>query len=315
MLITGATGFIGRALGEKLAAQGWRVRGTVRSPGKEAGLPAGVEAVMVESVGPDTDWSEALAGVGAVVHLAARVHVMKETASDPLAEFRLVNAAGTENLARSAAQAGVHRLVFLSSIGVHGKSDHGRPLSEQDEPRPEDPYSASKWEAEQALHRVSRETGLETVILRPPLVYGPKAPGNFARLMGLVQRNLPLPLAGVKNRRSMIYIGNLVSSIITCLDHPGAAGRIFLVSDGEDVSTPELIRRMAAAAGRPARLFPFPFFLIRLAARLTGRSEDVERVLGSLTIDSQKISRDLGWKPPYTMAQGLAASARRPWKT
>ncbi len=257
-----------------------------------------------------TDWKPFLDGIEVVVHLAARAHVMKETALDTLAEFRQVNVAGTERLERMSVKAGVRRLLYISSIGVNGNHTVDTPFTENDLPYPNEEYAVSKWEAEQVLLRVAKETGLEVVILRPPLVYGPNAPGNFGRLYRLVRCGLPLPLGTIYNRRSLVYLGNLVSAISACVRSPAAAGQTFLVSDGEDVSTPELIRRIAVALRHPARLFPFPPKLLRLAGMLTGRSEIVDRLVNSLVIDSSKIRRELNWMPPYTMEQGLAETAK-----
>ncbi len=288
---------------DELLAQGFSLVAGVRK--HFAALSDEVLQHVVGDLLPDTDWSEALVGVDVVIHAAARVHVMKENAVDPLAAFRLVNVAGTERLASMAARAGVRRFVFLGSIGVNGNMTHEQPFTEEDKPRPYIPYTLSNLEAEQVLKEISARTGTEVVIIRSPLVYGPFNPGNFLRLLNLIDRGLPLPLASVGNRRSLIYLENMVDAIITCINHPKAAGQTYLVSDGEDVSTPELIRRVAAALGRPARLFPFPPSLMRFAGRLTGKSEAVDRLFGSLVVDSSKIRRELGWKPPYTVEQGL----------
>ena len=304
VLVTGATGFVGRRLCERLTADGWQVRGTIRSTERSGTFPAGVEVVQIESIGAGTDWSDALAGVDTIVHLAARVHVMNDTSSDPLSAFRQVNVAGTERLARMAATNGVKRFIYISSVKVNGE-DCEKPFTERDIPAPEDPYGVSKWEAEQVLHKVAEETGLEVVILRPPLVYDPGVKANFLSLFKIVDRGIPLPLKNINNSRSFIYLENLVDAILTCLTHPKAAGQTYLVSDCEDVSTPELIRRVAAALGRPARLFLFPPSLMRFAGKLFGKTDAVDRLVSSLIIDSSKIRKELGWKPPYTMEEGL----------
>ena len=308
ILITGVNGFVGRALCKVMLAKGWQVRGTIRSAKDMASLLSGVEAVEIQSIGTDTDWASALTGVDTIVHLAARVHVMRDTSTDSLAAFHEVNVKGTERLARTAAASGVKRFIFLSSIKVSGE---GRkpPYTEHDSPAPQDFYGVSKWEAEQVLQKIAAETGLEVVILRPPLVYGPGVKANFLSLFKIVDRGIPLPLDRINNRRSFIYLENLVDAIVTCVNHPKAAGQTYLASDGEDVSTPELIRRVADALGRPARLFPVPPSLMRLAGKLFGKSEAVDRLLGSLVVDSSKIRRELGWKPPYTMEQGLKETA------
>lgn len=308
VLVTGANGFVGQALCKRLLKDGWKVMGVVRSPEGSASLAAGVISLITGAMGADTDWSESLTGVDTVVHLAARVHVMTDTALDPLAAFREVNVAGTECLARLAAKVGVRRFIYISSVKVNGE---GRNVSysEKDIPAPEDPYGVSKWEAEQALHKIAAETGLEIVILRPPLVYAPGVKANFLSLFKIVDRGIPLPLSGINNQRSFIYLGNLVDAIVTCINHPKASGQTYLVSDREDVSTPELIRRVAAALGRPARLFSFPLSLMRFAGKLFGKTDAVERLISSLTSDSSKIQRELNWRPPYTMEQGLRETA------
>jgi nucleoside-diphosphate-sugar epimerase len=232
-------------------------------------LPSGVEGVMVGDIGSETDWSEALDGIEGIVHLAARVHVMRESVVDPLAAFRDVNVAGTECLARQAAEAGVKRLVYLSSVKVHGE-ENDVPYSEEDTLLSQDPYGVSKYEAEEVLKKVAVETGLEIVILRPPLVYGLGVKANFLRLLKLIHKGIPLPLGLVRNRRSMVYLDNLVSGILACLEHHRAAGETFLVSDGEDVSTAELVQKMASAMGRRAVFLPVPVFMLKaLAIALT----------------------------------------------
>jgi nucleoside-diphosphate-sugar epimerase len=268
-----------------------------------------LETTSIGNIGPETNWADALTGIEAVVHLAARVHVLKESARNPLAEFRLVNVAGTERLARMAASAGVRRLVYVSSIKVNGEHTHEFPFTEADTPGPQDAYGLSKWEAELALLKIAAETGLEVVIVRPPLVYGPGAGGNFLRMMDWVNRGFPLPLGSIHNSRSLIYLGNLVDALVTCVVDPRAAGNLFLVSDGEDVSTPDLIRRLAQAIERRPLLIHFPPALLRLAGLLTGKSAEVERLLGSLRVDSSKIRRELRWTPPFSMMQGLRATA------
>lgn len=248
--------------------------------------------------------------VDVVTHLAARVHVMHDEASDPLEEFRKVNVAGTENLARQAAKAGVKRLVYVSSIKVNGEATReGGKFSECDMPSPQDPYGISKCEAEQVLHCVAKETGLEIVIVRPPLVYGPGVKGNFAQMLKVLARGIPLPLASVDNKRSLVYVGNLVDALILCATHPAAVGQTYLVNDGEDISTSDLLRRLSVEMGHPARLFPCPKALLKLAGLLTGRADQVERLLGSLQVDSSKIRRELGWQPPYALEQGLRVTA------
>lgn len=300
VLVTGANGFIGRALCDVLAASGRRVRKAVRMP--VPGLP---DAMAVGDIGANTDWRTALKGVSGVVHLAARTHVLRETGTDPLAEYRKINVSGTECLARSAAAGGVRRLVFVSSVKVNGERTEERPFTENGAPRPEDAYGISKWEAEQALSRIAADTGLEVVVLRPPLVYGPGVKGNFLRLINLVARGVPLPLGAVDNRRSFIYSGNLTGAITTALDASQAAGRTYLVSDGEDVSTPDLVRGLARALGVKPRLLALPLAALGLAATLAGKGAEFARLTGSLQVDSARIRRELDWEPRYGLTQGL----------
>lgn len=305
-LVTGASGFVGRSLCAELLRRGYAIRAAVRSGNARVD---NVEQAIVGPIGGGTDWSAALRGVDVVIHLAARVHVMRETAGDPLAEFLKVNLHGTENLARQAAQAGVKRLVYVSSIKVNGEQTSAVPFSERDSAHPQDPYGISKWEAEQALHRVAKETGLEVVIVRPPLVYGAGGKGNFTQMLKVLAKGIPLPLASVRNLRSLIYVENLVDVLIVCAIHPAAAGQTYLVSDGESVSTPELLHRLAESMGVPSRVFPFPLALLKFAGKLTGKSAQVERLLSSLQVDSGKIRRELDWTPSYTLQQGLQATA------
>jgi nucleoside-diphosphate-sugar epimerase len=300
VLVTGASGFIGRALCDTLSARGMSVRAAVREPSSMTG-----DVRVVGEIGPDTEWRRALHGVDAVVHLAARVHVMRDAAADPLAAFRAVNVAGTERLARECAASQVRRLVFVSSIKVNGERTLGRPFSEADPPAPEDAYGVSKLEAEQALQRVAAATGLEAAIVRPCLVYGPGVRGNLGRLLAMIERGVPLPLASVDNRRSLIGLTTLCDLLARCITHPSAAGETWLASDGEDLSTPELIRALAAGAERTARLVPFPPRWLELAARLAGARGAYERACGSLQADSSKARRSLDWRPPLSAMEGL----------
>jgi nucleoside-diphosphate-sugar epimerase len=270
----------------------------------------GAETVIVRQIDGQSDWTAALQDVEVVIHLAARVHVMQDTSADPLAEFRKVNVQGTENLARQAARAGVRRLVYVSSIKVNGEGTSGsQGYSECDMPAPQDAYGISKWEAEQALHRVAQETGLEVVVVRPPLVYGPGVKGNFISLLAAVGKGIPLPLSGADNARSLVYVGNLADALIACATHPAAAGQTYLVSDGTAVSTATLVEKIAGALDRRSRSFYFPPVLMRAAAALLGRSAQIDRLFGSLRVDDEKIRRELGWVPPYTLEQGLRATA------
>lgn len=307
VLVTGANGFVGQALCVEAKRRGLAVRGAVRAP---CNLPPGIESLMVGAIDDKTDWTAALRDVEVVIHLAARVHVMNDTSANPLAEFRLVNVKGTENLARQAAKARVKRLVYVSSIKVNGEETVGsESYSEQDAPAPQDPYGISKWEAEQALRCVAHETGLEVVIVRPPLVYGPGVGGNFISLFAAADKGVPLPLGGADNARSLIYVGNLVDALITCATHSHAVGQTYLVSDGNAISTANLVDKISQALGRRSRSFYFPSVLLHMAAELLGRSNQINRLFGSLQINDRKICRELNWTPPYTLEQGLRATA------
>lgn len=303
ILVTGASGFVGRPLCAELNKRGQIVRAALRST---MGPFSNVEVVLVGEIDGGTNWATALRDVDVVMHLAARVHVMQDDSTNPLQEFRKVNVEGTERLALSAAASGVKRLVYVSSIKVNGEGTcGGKRFTETDAPSPGDPYGISKWAAEQALRRVAQETGLEVVIVRPPLAYGAGVKGNFAKMLKVLAEGIPLPLASARNLRSLIHVENLVDALIACATYPAAAGQTYLVCDGEDISTPDLLRQLGAAMGHPARLFPCPPVLLKLAGRLTGNSDKVERLLGSLQIDNGKIRRELGWKPQYTLQQGL----------
>lgn len=299
VLVTGANGFVGRAVCVRLSAQGHDVVKGVR-------IAHEPDETSIGDIDNATAWDAVLKNCDAVVHLAARVHVMNETAVDPLIEFRRVNTAGTLNLARQAAAVGIKRFIYMSSIKVNGEAGifSGAMLAQ-----PQDAYAQSKWEAETGLQAVAATTGLELVILRPPLVYGPGVSANFLRLLQSVNRRTPLPFGLIRNRRSLIYIGNLADAVSVSVTHPHAAGRTYLVSDGEDVSTPELIRLMAECLGRPARLLPVPPSWLRFAGGLIGKTAEVDRLLGSLALDSAPIREELGWLPPSSLYEGLQATA------
>ena len=310
VLITGADGFTGKSLCSFLAGTGVVVRAAVRGKSMDA-PPAGAEsAVPVGDIGPETDWSNALEGVDAVVHLAARNHVLREKEPDPGAEFRRINLQGTIRLAESAAAAGVGRLVFLSTLHVLGHQSGANPFGPGDPPAPPNPYAQSKWEAERSLMRIAADTGMEAVIIRPPLVYGPGVKANFLRLLNLVHRGFPLPLAGVKNRRSFVGISNLTGFVETCLFHPSAAGGTFHVSDGEDISTPELIGRLALLMSRSSRLVHLPPSLLGAAAGLAGRGHAWRQLTGTLTTDIGKSRQMLSWNPPCSLEDGLKDTVR-----
>lgn len=307
-LVTGATGFVGKRLLSVMASgTQWRITGATRSA---AELPPSVTPAPITDLTEKTDWSSALNEVSAVVHLAARVHVMNDDSATPLTEFRRTNAEGTVNLAEQAAAAGVRRFVFVSSIKVNGEStEQDSPFTAEDAPAPVDPYGISKAEAEDALHRISSETGMEVVIIRPPLIYGPGVKANFGAMMQWLSCGVPLPLGRTENERSLLALDNLVDLIITCLDHPAAANQTFLASDDEDVSTSELLRRMGQALGRPARLVPVPPALMRWAARAVGKESLYQRLFGSLQLNVRKTRETLNWTPPLSLDDGLRQAA------
>ncbi len=305
LLITGATGFVGRALSSETTSRGYSVLQAVRK------IPLEIGQIFIADINGGIDWTEALDKVDSVVHLAARVHVMSDKSADPSAEFRRVNVEGTVNLARQAAAAGVRRFVYLSSIKVNGEfTEVGLPFTADDDPAPEDPYGVSKQKAEQALRQIAAETGLEVVIIRPPLVYGPGVKANFASMMRWLASGTPLPLAGVTaNRRSLVALDNLVDLIVTCLHHPAAANQTFLVSDGEDLSTAELLKRMGAALGQPARLFSVPLTLLKLGTTVLNKPGIYQRLCSSLQLDISKTRQLLGWAPPISVDEGLRRAA------
>lgn len=305
VLVTGTTGFIGSALLRKLDSTGFFTRLAARNAIRERDI------FIVESIDGSTDWAEGVQECSTVIHLAARVHVMHEKATNPLAEFRRVNVEGTLALAQQAAIAGVQRFIFLSSIKVNGEQTvSGQCFVPSDGPNPSDPYGISKSEAEEGLRRISEKTGMEVVIIRPVLVYGPGVKANFLAMMHWLSRGVPLPLGGImENRRSLVFLDNLVDLIVTCIDHPSAANQTFLVSDDDDMSTTALLRRMAAALGKPARLIPVPARLIILGARMIGRPDIAQRLCGSLRVDISKTKALLGWSPPVGVDEGLRRTA------
>lgn len=308
VLVTGGNGFVGRAVVESLLATGIPVTAAVRRA--EAQVLPKARKVVVDALGASTLWSTALEGVDAVIHTAARVHVMNEQAIDPLTMYRQMNVDGTLALARQAAHSGVRRFVFVSSIKVNGEQTApGHPFDADQPVAPTDPYGLSKHEAEQGLLRLARETAMEVVIIRPVLVYGPGVGANFASLMRWLKRGVPLPLGAVRNRRSLVSLDNLVDLIAVCLDHPNAVNQVFLVSDGEDLSTTDLLRRLGQALGRRPLLLPVPPRLLALAAHLVGGASIAQRLLGSLQVDIDKNRRLLGWQPAVTVDHALRTTA------
>lgn len=307
VLVTGANGFIGRPLCAELSRQGQSVRAAVRSKN----LPIEhVETVPVGVIDGETDWTNALPGIKVVVHLAARVHVMKANASDPVDELHKVNVEGAWNLARQAHDAGVQRFIFISSIKVNGDSTPlGQPYTAENQPAPIDCYGISKCEAEDALRRLADETGMEMVIIRPPLVYGPGVKANFHSMMYWLKKGIPLPLGAIQNKRSFVALDNLIDLIITCIDHPAAANQTFLAGDGEDLSTTELLQRLGKALGKPAKLFPMPIWALKAGATLLGKRSMAQRLCNSLQVDISKACDLLGWQPPVSVDDALKKAA------
>lgn len=290
-LVTGATGFVGTHLISHLSKQGYLV-----SP---------ISRANFGDITPFSDWGSALSGIDTVIHLAARVHLMKDDTANPLAAYRTTNTASTLHLARQAAAAGVRRFIFLSTIKVNGEGLE-TPYTEQDIPAPGDPYAISKWEAEQGLQEIAAQTRMEIIILRPPLIYGPGVKANFLRLIQWVERGIPLPLGKVSNQRSLLYIDNLVDAIHTCIEHPAAANQTFLVCDNESLSTAELIRKMAVQFQRKPKLLNVPLTLLLPLFSMLGRKQEADRLLGSLLLDNRKIRQMLEWRPPFSIDEGLA---------
>jgi nucleoside-diphosphate-sugar epimerase len=301
--LTGAAGFIGRVVCRRLYNEGYDVRAVVRS------LPSAAvsshEVCCIGEIGPDTRWDDTLAGVDVVVHLAARAHILHERTRDPEREYWRTNVAGTERLARAAMGCGVRRFIYVSSIGVVGNQTPLQPFSESDPPQPHDVYTRSKYEAECRLHEARASGHMELVIIRPPLVYGPGVPGNFALLLKAVHARLPLPVKSVYNRRSYIYSDNLADFIMRCMEHPQAMNEIFVVSDGEDISTPELVTRIARAMGRTPMLLPCNIRLMKAVAKVIGKSDLFIKLCGSLCVNSQKACKLMNWAPPFSLDAGL----------
>lgn len=316
VLVTGANGFVGKALVQRVASEpGYLAIAAVREGERSGASVGGLHDAMLRWVElGDLAGAELIpdlfAGVEVVVHCAARVHIMHEVNADPLSAFRAVNLNGTLNLARAAVQAGVRRFVFLSTVKVHGEgTPYGKPFTADAVLCPVDPYAVSKMEAERALMVLAAETGLEVVIVRPPLVYGPGVKANFLNMMKWLNNGIPLPFGAIRNDRSLVALDNLVDFLMVCLDHPNAAGQAFLISDGESLSTADLLRRLGAALGKPARLLSVPTALVQGAGIVLGKRIMVERLCGSLQVDIGKARTLLGWMPPVSVDNALASTA------
>ncbi|NML30854.1 UDP-glucose 4-epimerase family protein [Paraburkholderia antibiotica] len=308
IVVTGANGFVGQAVSRALLRRGDRVVGVVRRA--QSGVE-GMQEWLLDTedfAGIEQRWPVALT-CDAVVHLAARVHVMHETLTDPLAAYRATNVEGSLRVAAAARRAGARRFVFVSSIKAVGEASARQPIAETDPPAPADPYGISKLEAERALFDYGRESGLEVVVVRPPLVYGPGVRANFLQLMNAIAKGIPLPLGAVAARRSLVFVDNLADAIVHCTTDPRAAGETFHVTDGRDLSVPELVRLLATQLHAPARLVPVPAGVLRVAGRLSGRSAQIERLIGELRLDSSHIRERLGWYPPHTIEHGLLETA------
>lgn len=310
VLITGVNGFVGTALADKLVDKGFIVNGAVRSLRSNSSSGT-IAKFAITDIDSSTDWRQALQDVDVVIHLAARVHVMNDTAIDTLPEFRRVNVDGTLNLARQSVEAGVQRFIFISSVKVNGEGTLlGHPYRAEDPPAPVDPYGISKREAEDALRQLASETGMAVVIIRPPLIYGPGVKANFLSMMRWLAKGVPLPLGAIHNKRSLLALDNLVDLILTCIHHPAAANETFLASDGQDLSTTELLQRMAAALGKKTYLLPVPGLLLEWGARLLGKQAITQRLCGSLQVDISKARNLLDWKPPVSLDEALRRTAQ-----
>lgn len=309
VLVTGATGFVGRALCAHLSRNGWHVRASIRAAA-DSGLEPSCEIIRVRDIGPDTSWLEAVSGMDAVVHLAARVHVMRDRGSDILEQYRRINTAGTLALARASAHARVGRFIFMSKVKVHGERTDAMPFSDSDLPHPIDPYAISKLEAELGLAEIGNTSGLETVSFRPPLIYGPGVKGNFSRLMSLIRRRIPLPVASIANSRSLLCVDNLTSAIEAALAAPSPITGSYLISDDYDLSTPDLVNRISAAMGLRPLLFRCPPSLLQVAGGIVGRGGEVSRMIESLQVDCSLLKQKLGWFPVVDVDAGIAAATQ-----
>ena len=310
ILITGIRGFVGQAVCARLRQDNLHMlAGTTRAPNSEAG-PERVPLYHIPKIGPETDWAQAVSGAEIVIHLAARVHIMKDRSPNPFAAFCRVNSEGTKTLAIQAAAAGVKRFVYISTVKVAGERSPGRGFTENDIAKPEDNYSISKWKAEQNLADIAKTTKMEIVVLRPPLIYGPGVKGNFNNLLKAVESGTILPLGSIRNKRSLLFVGNLADAISVVVNHPNAGNQTFFVSDDDDTSTPELIKSISVALGRKTRLLNFPLSLLKTAGFLIGKSNTIRRLSGSLTVDINHIKTHVGWQPPFSMEDGLKDTAK-----
>lgn len=321
ILVTGANGFVGREVLRMLLSSGHSVRACVRSKASKQQLQEAftnnkhLDTVITGNIGPETNWEKALEDINCVVHLAARVHILNETAPDPLAEFRKVNVEGTRKIAEYSAKMGVSRFVYLSSISVNGKQNFGKTadsqkLTENDPPNPQTPYGISKFESENLLNDLCQKSNMKVVILRPPLVYGPEVGANFLRLLKLVKSGIPLPLASVRNKRSYLYVKNLADVILHIVNKSDISSDTYLIDDNFSISTGDVIRSIGKQINKPARLLPFPTKLLILLAKVTGKSALIDRLLSASIIDSRKISEKLEWSPPYTFQEGIEATTK-----
>ena len=306
ILVTGASGFIGQHLVQYLINHNFEVTVVIRKENNF--FPSNVTQFIIKDIGFDSNWAVALKNIECVIHLAGRAHVLNDKNSDPLTEFRRVNTAGTINLAHQAIKQGIKRFIFISSIGVNGNINN-KPFTVNDIPNPIEPYAVSKYEAELELQKLTNDSKMKTVIIRPPLVYGSNAPGNFARLIKIINKGIPLPLGSINNKRSLVALDNLIDLITTCINHPSAKNETFLVSDDEDLSTTDLLHRMAVALGKPSRLLPIPSSLLNIGATLLGKKEVAQRLCGSLQVDIKHTKKTLDWKPPVSIDEALKKTA------
>lgn len=309
VLVTGATGFVGRSLCGELTRRGFAVRAAVRRSCSCDASGVIDNCVAIGDIGPDTRWSGVLMGIDCVIHLAARVHVMVDQAADPLAEFRLVNRDGTLRLAEAAARCGVRRFIFISTIKVNGENTAGNPFTADDPLMPCEPYSVSKAEAEEGLRKLATKGGMDVVIIRAPLVYGPGVKANFYKLMRLIESGFPLPLGAIHNKRTLVALDNLVDLIQVCIDHPAAVNQVFLAGDGEDLSTTQIFKRLGAAMGKHIRLIPVNQKLLESILKIVGKADLARRICGSLQVDISKTESLLNWHPPLSVEEGFRKTA------